>query len=134
VLAFIQEANRRGFASDVVLVADDGPMPARAVAGDGIGVIAYDDHHALRVLDAARRCGRAVGADIGVIGINNEPMAATADPPLSSVGFDYDHLAEYLVRHALARAAGGADQGQGLPEHRLVVRESCGVRSAEATR
>lgn len=134
VLAFVQEANARGFPSDVVLVAGDEPVPERAVAGDGVGIIAYDDHHALRVLDAARRCGRGVGADLGVIGINNEPTAATADPPLSSVEFDYDHLAEYLVRHALARAAGGVDQGQGLPEHRLVVRESCGARSTEEAR
>lgn len=133
-VAFVQEANRRGIATEVVLLpAGDDTRLERLDADGHLGVIAFDDAHALRVLTAARRLGWTVGSDLGVVGINNEPAAALSDPPLTSVEFDYAHLGEYLVRHALARVGGGLDQGQGLPEHRIVVRASCGTHSLEET-
>ncbi|WP_207455312.1 LacI family DNA-binding transcriptional regulator [Herbiconiux sp. SYSU D00978] len=50
-----------------------------------VGVFACNDEMALTVYRAARQAGRAIPEDVGVVGFNDEPRAARAQPPLTSV-------------------------------------------------
>lgn len=51
-----------------------------------LGVMAYNDEHALQVLDAARHGGLRVPDDVGVVGVDNDELFCNlANPPLSSV-------------------------------------------------
>ncbi|MEU1972711.1 LacI family DNA-binding transcriptional regulator [Microbacterium sp. NPDC019599] len=59
----------------------------RAIAADRspVGVFACNDEMAFTVYRAAAQLGRSIPDDIGVIGFNDEPRAAHAAPPLTSV-------------------------------------------------
>lgn len=50
-----------------------------------VGIFACNDEMALMVYRAAARLGRRIPEDVSVIGFNDEPRAATANPPLTSV-------------------------------------------------
>jgi LacI family transcriptional regulator len=51
-----------------------------------VGIMTCTDLHAVRVLDACRRCGLAVPETIAILGVDNdEEMCRLSDPPLSSV-------------------------------------------------
>ena len=50
-----------------------------------VGVFACNDEMALAVYRAAARLGRRIPDDVCVVGFNDEPRAATASPPLTSV-------------------------------------------------
>jgi len=58
-----------------MLTADDAP----------VGVFACNDEMALAVYRAAGRAHRRIPDDVSVIGFNDEPRAAAANPPLTSV-------------------------------------------------
>ena len=66
-------------------------------------VACFNDLHGALVLAAARHLGLAVPGDVAVIGVDDEPLAALSDPPLTSVGFDMVAFASYLA--ACGRAA-----------------------------
>ncbi|NQX12153.1 LacI family DNA-binding transcriptional regulator [Microbacteriaceae bacterium VKM Ac-2855] len=59
----------------------------RALAPDRgrVGVFACNDEMAFAVYEAARRLGRSIPDDVGVVGFNDEPRAALAAPGLTSV-------------------------------------------------
>jgi LacI family transcriptional regulator len=59
----------------------------RAIAEDrrSVGVFACNDEMAFAVYRAAAQLGRSIPDDIGVVGFNDEPRAAHAHPPLTSV-------------------------------------------------
>jgi DNA-binding LacI/PurR family transcriptional regulator len=59
----------------------------RALGSDrgSVGVFACNDEMALVVYEAAQRLGRRIPDDITVVGFNDEPRAALASPPLTSV-------------------------------------------------
>lgn len=50
-----------------------------------VGVFACNDEMALAVYRAAARAGRRIPDDVSVVGFNDEPRAAAARPPLTSV-------------------------------------------------
>lgn len=50
-----------------------------------VGVFACNDEMALSVYRAASRVGRRIPDDVNVVGFNDEPRAAEARPPLTSV-------------------------------------------------
>ncbi|MFH8249009.1 LacI family DNA-binding transcriptional regulator [Microbacterium sp. B2969] len=50
-----------------------------------IGVFACNDEMALAVYRAAARAGKRIPDEVSVVGFNDEPRAATARPPLTSV-------------------------------------------------
>jgi DNA-binding LacI/PurR family transcriptional regulator len=52
---------------------------------DPVGVFACNDEMALAVYRAANQAGRRIPDDVGVVGFNDEPRAARAQPPLTSV-------------------------------------------------
>ncbi|KQP70035.1 MULTISPECIES: LacI family DNA-binding transcriptional regulator [unclassified Microbacterium] len=68
----------------------DAPLTAELmnlVASDKspVGVFACNDEMALAVYRAASRAGKRIPADVNVVGFNDEPRAAKAHPPLTSV-------------------------------------------------
>ena len=61
------------------------PELMRLVTSSRVGVFACNDEMALAVYRAAARAGRRIPDDISVVGFNDEPRAASAEPPLTSV-------------------------------------------------
>ncbi|MBK8459792.1 MAG: LacI family DNA-binding transcriptional regulator [Micropruina sp.] len=93
----------KGSAAEVAEVLRDwcsSPEPVTAVA-------AYNDQVAALVMRAARLVGLRVPEDLAVIGVDDEPMAAQLEPPLSTVRIDMTLLTDWLL------AAGLHELGQG---------------------
>ena len=70
------------------------------------GVCAYNDEVALAVLAGLRANGLRAPDDVAVIGVDDIPIAALVDPPLTSVYSDVDRLIGYIVEAVLAGLAG----------------------------
>lgn len=90
------------------------------------GVFAFSDMIALGALDAIREAGLRVPDDIAVVGFDDLPAAAQANPPLTTV--------RQPIAQKGARAASllieRIEQGTSEPAHillptQLVIRESC---------
>lgn len=88
-------------------------------------VCAYNDLTALAVLAGARRSGVSVPEDLAVIGVDDIPDAALAEPPLTTIATDMEALTRYAARSIAADLA-GEPQPLGLSSdiHQVVVRES----------
>ncbi len=87
----------------------------RAWVDDGVTAVAcFNDLHAVLVLVAARHLGLAVPGDLAVIGIDDDPVASLADPPLTTVAFDMVAFARYLA--ARGRAALDGEVAPPLPD------------------
>lgn len=96
-----------------------------------VGVFAANDEMALAVYRAATVLKRSIPNDIGVIGFNDEPRAATASPPLTSVRPPMSDMAQKavaLIREFHASGTPRSDRIE-LPSE-LIVRGSTsgGVR------
>ena len=63
----------------------EGLVSAIRTAPTPVGVFACNDEMAFAVYRAAARIKRRIPDDVSVVGFNDEPRAATADPPLTSV-------------------------------------------------
>jgi LacI family transcriptional regulator len=107
---------------------------ARVLAGGATAAIAHNDLVALGLLAGARALGVRVPDDLSVVGSDDIPFAALADPGLSSIATPMDR-AGTLACEILGRA--GADRTAPrvvrLPTH-FVVRGTTGpapVRAAD---
>ncbi len=90
------------------------------MAPEATAVIALGDHLALSVLDKARDRGISVPKDLSIVGFDDDPEAALADPPLTTAGqsaFDKGQMAARLLLD------GGPPQHIVLPVE-LIVRDS----------
>ena len=115
----------RGLIAPTVAAADQLAAQWQAWRG-ALAVICYDDTHALRLLTAMHKLGRAAPADFAIVGFNDLEGCRTADPPLTSVCQDFAHVGSALLAHAQGLAAGELRQSGELPRTRLIVRASCG--------
>ncbi|QYN39159.1 LacI family transcriptional regulator [Pseudonocardia sp. DSM 110487] len=89
------------------------------------GICAFNDELAMAVLAGARRLGLHVPDDIAVVGVDDVPAAAVADPPLTTVVQDFTAIAEHHVGSVVAALAGQAIPGAPIKsEYRLEIRES----------
>ena len=70
------------------------------------GVAAYNDEVALAVLAGLRTRGLRAPTDLAVIGVDDIPAAALADPPLSTVTVEQRAQAHYVARRVVAGLAG----------------------------
>jgi DNA-binding LacI/PurR family transcriptional regulator len=66
------------------------------------GVCAYNDETALAVLAGLRRLGLSAPHDLAVVGVDDIPAAALADPPLTTVVTDTRVMAEHIARSIIA--------------------------------
>lgn len=96
-------------------------LARRGAAYDG--VFACSDLMAMHAIHALRAEGRAVPADVGVVGYDDIELAAYFHPPLTTVRQPRDAAARALVAALLARIDGQPVPSSLLPTE-LVVRAS----------
>ncbi|MDX3191274.1 LacI family DNA-binding transcriptional regulator [Streptomyces sp. MN03-5084-2B] len=89
------------------------------------GICAFNDDVAMAVLAGIARLGRKCPRDMAVVGVDDVPGAAVAQPALTTVVRDFEAIAEHYARGVVA-----ALNGERLPaalvedEIRVKVRES----------
>jgi DNA-binding LacI/PurR family transcriptional regulator len=86
-------------------------------------VFVASDLMALGALDALRRAGRQVPADVAVAGFDDSPVAASSAPALSTMRQPWKRISAEMVRLLLARIEGEPPATVILPTE-LVVRDS----------
>lgn len=92
-----------------------------------LGVMACNDFVGVRVLDACRRMGFVSPDEVGVIGVDNDPLACElANPPLSSIipdcrqiGYEAASLLDSLMRRRRPKAP-----KRDIPPRGVAVRRS----------
>ncbi|OXM60975.1 LacI family DNA-binding transcriptional regulator [Amycolatopsis vastitatis] len=89
------------------------------------GICAFNDDIAMAVLAGVARLGRRCPRDLAVVGVDDIPGAAVAQPPLTTVVRDFDTIAEHYARSVVA-ALNGESLPAGLVEDaiRVEIRES----------
>src|SRR5690606_17379213 len=91
-----------------------------------LAIVSYDDEHALRLMTAMHKLGLRAPHDYRIVGYNDTDASHFSDPPLASVTPNFEHIATWLIRSALALADGVRDQAREVPDCALIVRETCG--------
>lgn len=94
-------------------------------------VVCVSDLVALGAMNAAREAGLRIGAEFGVVGFDDMPLAEALRPSLSSVHQPIDEIGELVIGQLMALLDGRTlmpDERHVLLEPTLVVRESS-VRS-----
>lgn len=91
-----------------------------------LALVSYDDEHALRFMTAMHKLGLRAPHDFRIVGYNDTEASHFSDPPLATIAPNFEHIATWLIRSALALADNGRDQAQEVPDCALVVRETCG--------
>ncbi|WP_127475898.1 LacI family DNA-binding transcriptional regulator [Microbacterium sulfonylureivorans] len=86
-------------------------------------VFAASDLMAAGAITALRKAGLRVPEDIAVAGFDDSGLAATHEPPLTTMRQPWDRISEGMVSLLLEAIAGGAPEPLTLPTT-LVVRES----------
>ena len=94
-----------------------------------LSIVSYDDEHALRFMIAMHKIGFKAPEDYSVIGFNDTEASRYSDPPLTTIQQNFDYIAHWLLRNALALAEGRVCQSAQIPRHRILVRSTCGGRS-----
>jgi DNA-binding LacI/PurR family transcriptional regulator len=91
------------------------PSPVTAVC-------AYNDETGLALLAGLRRLGLAAPEDLAVIGVDDIPVAALSDPPLTTVVADQRAVAEHAVRDIVAALEGRRPAHRNTADLTRVVR------------
>jgi DNA-binding LacI/PurR family transcriptional regulator len=115
-----------------------GTRAARLLLGEDrlpSAVVAFNDRCSLGILDAIKRAGLVVPADLSVVGYDDSPAAQLAHVNLTTVRQDVRLQAE----HAVTAAAQRLDDGRGHPREvvlapQLVVRGTTGPPPSRSTR
>ena len=103
-------------------------MQARALIARGVafdGIVAASDLIALSAMRVLADAGRRVPEDVAVVGFDDIPAAALANPPLTTVAQDAGLAGRRLVETLLGRIRDEPVDSMVLPT-RLVVRGSSG--------
>jgi len=108
-----------------------------AHARDLTAIFVLNDLMALGALEAARAGGRGVPADLSIVGFDDVPFAAIANPPLTTVGQpirELGHQAADLLLQVIEKGVTPAIEAYGqpnvlLPNELIVRRSTARVRS-----
>lgn len=87
-------------------------------------VLCANDLLAVGALAALSEEGLRVPEDVAVTGWDDIPMAAWAQPPLTTIAPDLEALVSAALDAALAEDDSGAEPSEHVVPHRLVVRAS----------
>jgi DNA-binding LacI/PurR family transcriptional regulator len=89
------------------------------------GICAYNDDVALAVLAGARQHGLDVPRDLAVIGADNIPVAAVANPPLTTVQPDVQAISRYIADSITRKLHGRpSPRRPGADLHSVIRRDS----------
>ncbi|MDP0495166.1 MAG: GntR family transcriptional regulator [Verrucomicrobiota bacterium JB024] len=141
LFAYTRLANESGLATRVRLVKASSaevlegldewaPLCVSSEQERGLAVICYDDDCALRLITSAHKRGLDLPRDLALIGFNNVALGQVSDPPLTTIEFGYDRLAERLVEQAVAAIDKRQVTHNPVFRERMIVRESCGGRAS----
>lgn len=111
---------------------DSGFMAAKTLLRGGQpfdSVFAASDLIAIGAMRALKEAGRAIPADVSVVGFDDISAASYVAPRLTTIAQDTTLAGTRLVEN-LVSIIEGETVGSSLLEPRLVVRESCGSASA----
>lgn len=86
-----------------------------------IGIAAYNDEIAVALLGAVLHQGREVPEDIGIIGIDNSPIARASTPSITTVDYDIAFSARGIIELLLQNAREVPASGLQQVEQRLRV-------------
>lgn len=133
LMGYSQFVNSREMEANICLVDDSAASVDRVVERcrrliPGLGIIAYDDQLAVRLITSLHKLGFKIPDEVAIIGSNDAAACVTANPPLTSVQAPYAFAAEHLIRHALAMADGGSAQTRCHAPINIISRESCGEK------
>lgn len=128
--AFLSTLKRAGFSGDLMdiehysdLVEDKATVAAWLQRmPKPCGVMAACDDRAFEILDICRDCGLKVPAEIGILGVNNDPiLCENAEPKLSSVQPDFIEEGR-LAAEFLERMMSGGEIPQGKRVRKVGIR------------
>ena len=95
------------------------------------GIFVLNDLMALGALEAARAAGRHVPADLSIVGFDDIPFAAIANPPLTTVGQSIRQLGQQaadlllqVIEKGVTPAVEAYVQPNVLMPNELMVRQS----------
>jgi DNA-binding LacI/PurR family transcriptional regulator len=95
------------FGNRVTVVAgwplDEGALLDCLARGEGTGIIGVDDSAALLALEVCKKARLAVPKNVKVVGVDDSPLAAMSEPPLSTYRQPLDEMVECAVDLALGR-------------------------------
>lgn len=98
------------------------------LASGATAVFAANDQLALGLLCALNEAGRSVPADLSLVGFDDQPEAAYATPPLTTIRQDFGSVGRRAVETLRRAIAGAPGLAQSLIQPELVVRASTARR------
>lgn len=106
----------------IALQQDDANTAIRELSGGPVGIAAYNDEIALALLSAAQHQGRDVPEDVGIVGIDNSPVAHATTPTITTVDYDIKFSGREIVKMILQEPAMAVDESGELEvEKRLTI-------------
>ena len=93
-----------------------------------LGVFAFNDTLAFGTMPAVKDKGLSIPSDIAFVGYDDIPMAAYAEPPLSTVGQPIEAMCEEGVQMLLGILNGDLPHDfykKTVLEPKLIIRHSC---------
>ena len=101
---------------------------ARLVQAGITGIVCGNDPLALGAIRAVRRLGMSVPGDVSVVGFDDSPLIAFADPPLTTIRQPVEAMGAAAVNVLLEEIGGNpAQRGEFVFQPELVVRGSTGA-------
>jgi len=110
---------------------DSGQVAVKRAIESGVtfdAVFAHNDLSAAGAMQAVREVGRRVPEDVAVVGFDDLPLAATTEPPLTSVRQPLREMGETAARMLLAHFDGAA-----LPPIPTVIPTTFTIRGSTIT-
>jgi LacI family repressor for deo operon, udp, cdd, tsx, nupC, and nupG len=132
-------ANTNRAARDLLVLPGDFSLAAGMSLGDELlrfssppsAIFCFNDEMAMGVIEAAKRRGVRVPADLSVVGFDDIRFAQHVDPPLTTIAQPMREIGEVAVRLLLDILGGTAAPESTVLPHQLVVRSSTAPPSAK---
>jgi LacI family transcriptional regulator len=96
-------------------------------------IFSGDDDAALGVFTALQKAGRIIPDDVAVVGFDDVPLARFISPPLTTVCAPTEQTGMEAVKQLVHLIRGEPAEAITLLPTELIIRNSCGCKSKEAT-
>jgi DNA-binding LacI/PurR family transcriptional regulator len=104
---------------------------AKLLSAGVTAIFAANDVMAYAAMRAIRAAGKKVGDDVAVVGMDDIEMSSWMNPPLTTVRYDIQKLAEIATRYVIKKIQTNNlpnPAGDEMPVPELIVRSSCGAK------